>query len=45
MTATNPRLVLGFIAFAGALGFVLPNHATTLLTEALILCLFALRNL
>jgi len=42
MTATNPRFVLGFIAFAGALGFVLPNHATTLLTEALILCLFAL---
>lgn len=42
MTATDPRLVLAFIALAGALGFVLPAHATTLLTEALILCLFAL---
>lgn len=42
MNAPNPRFVLGFIAFAGVLCFVLPNHATTLLTEALILCLFAL---
>jgi branched-chain amino acid transport system permease protein len=42
MNAANPRFVLAFIAFAGVLGFVLPNHATTLLTEALILCLFAL---
>ena len=42
MKLTDPRLVLAGIAGAAALGFVLPNHATTLLTEALILALFAL---
>ncbi|WP_207537896.1 branched-chain amino acid ABC transporter permease [Sabulicella rubraurantiaca] len=42
MNLSDPRLVLAFIAAAGALGLVLPAHATTLLTEALILCLFAL---
>ena len=38
----DPRLVLGAIALCGALGFVLPGYAVTLLTEALILALFAL---
>ena len=38
----NPRIVLAAIALCGALGFVLPGYAVTLLTEALILALFAL---
>ena len=42
MKPADPKLVLLAIALAGALGFVLPGHATTLLTEALILALFAL---
>ena len=42
MKPADPRLVLKAIAVAAGLGFVLPGHATTLLTEALILALFAL---
>jgi branched-chain amino acid transport system permease protein len=42
MKPADPRLVLLAIALAAGLGFVLPGHATTLLTEALILALFAL---
>ncbi|MDB5380178.1 MAG: amino acid/amide transporter rane protein 2, family [Rubritepida sp.] len=42
MRPADPRLVLLLIALAGVLAFVLPGHATTLLTEALILALFAL---
>ncbi|HYF08573.1 MAG TPA: branched-chain amino acid ABC transporter permease [Acetobacteraceae bacterium] len=38
----DPRLVFAAIALCGALGFVLPGYAVTLLTEALILALFAL---
>lgn len=38
----DPRLVLTAIALCGAAGFVLPGYTVTLLTEALILALFAL---
>ena len=38
----DPRLVVAAIALCGALGFALPGYAATLLTEALILALFAL---
>lgn len=39
---SHPRLVLALIALCAAAGFVLPGYAVTLLTEALILALFAL---
>lgn len=42
MKVVGPLPVLLALALAAGLGFVLPGHLTTLLTEALILCLFAL---
>ena len=39
---TSPRIVLAVIGLCAALGLVLPGYAVTLLTEALILALFAL---
>lgn len=38
----HPRIVVGIIALLGAAGFLLPDHAVTLLSEAMILALFAL---
>jgi branched-chain amino acid transport system permease protein len=42
VTPAAPRAVLAAIAVLAALGFVLPGYAVTLLTEAIILALFAL---
>jgi branched-chain amino acid transport system permease protein len=39
---SSPRIVLALIGLCAALGLVLPGFAVTLLTEALILALFAL---